>query len=340
MERPNQQIIEKFIANNCDADEHKLMLEYLNSLDDSELNLFLISHIRQIEAKDSIISDEYEGNFDSVISVIKPVKERNSIFNRKYIYSIAASIAFIIVLSTTALYFFGIFDGKSDSIIWTENVTQMGQKLILSLSDGSDITLNGDSKLKYPERFEYNLREVYLEGEAFFNVIYDSSRPFIVHSGNLITTVLGTQFNINAFNNSNEISISLVEGKVKVTNKEKNGIKGNVILAPAQKLVYNLKNDFSSIKEFDSLQEIGWKDNIIVCNDESLEKVFTRLERAYGIKFEVTNKLYNKIKITTKFHNSTLATINEVIKKLTGLEYKTISEQNTITKVIFYKKKK
>jgi ferric-dicitrate binding protein FerR (iron transport regulator) len=215
----------------------------------------------------------------------------------------------------------------------------MGQKLILSLPDGSDITLNGDSKLKYPQEFESRIREVYLEGEAFFNIVHDSSKPFIVHTKNISTTVLGTKFNVHAFTNSDEFSVALVEGMVEVTNKEKNDIKGNIILKPNQKLVYNSTNDVSEVRGFEYLQEVGWKDNILVFNDEPLEKVFTRLELAYGIKFELSNKAYSKIKITIKFESSTLTTVNEVVKKLTELEYEAICDKNIVTKVIFYKKR-
>lgn len=340
MEKPDQQIIQKFIAQKCSESEYNIMIEYLNSLDDSELSLFLSSHIQQIEVADPKTFGEYDGNFNSILSSIKPKTEKSPTFRRRYIYSIAASIAFLMLASTALLYFLGIFNAKSDEIIWAENVTQMGQKLILSLPDGSDITMNGDSKLKYPEQFKYNLREVYLEGEAFFQIVHDPQKPFIVHFSNITTTVLGTKFNVNAFKNSEEISVSLVEGKVIVTNKEKNGIKGNVLLAPKQKLVYNFKDDLSKINEFDYLQEVGWKDNILVFKDEPLDMIFARLERAYGIKFVLQSKSYQNIKLTTKFENSTINTVNEVIKKLTGLEYKNVIEQNVITKVIFYKKKK
>lgn len=340
MEKPNQKIIQKFIDNQCSEAEYNLMMEYLNSLDDNELKLFLDSHIKQIDALGITKLDEYDGNFDSIISAIKPVKKQHTFFRRKYTYSIAASIVFLLLLSTTILYYFGIFNSKPNEIIWSENKTQMGQKLILSLPDGSDITLNGDSKLRYPQEFEFDFREVYLEGEAFFDVVHDSSKPFIVYSGNLTTTVLGTKFNVNAFKNSNEISVSLVNGKVMVTNKEMNGIKGKVLLAPQQKLVYNIKDDFSKVKEFDLIQEVGWKYNVLIFKDEPLNMVFTRLERAYGIKFELQSKYNDNIKITTKFENSTLITVNEVIKKLTGLEYKSIADKNVVTKVIFYKKKK
>jgi ferric-dicitrate binding protein FerR (iron transport regulator) len=341
MEKPNQQIIQKFITNTCSNAEHKLIMRYLNSLDDTELNSFLESHFHQIELETDKTLPSLDKKFDSLLTKLKPVKHHQTYLGKRYVYSIAASFILLMVLGAFTLYLLGVFPTDSQGIIWTENVTQIGQKLVLSLPDGSDITLNGGSKLRYPQKFEAQIRDVYLEGEAFFNIVHDSSKPFIVHTNNISTTVLGTKFDVRAFSNSDEISVSLVEGKVKVTNKEKNGIKGNIVLKPSQKLVYNSTNDVSEVKGFDYLQEVGWKDNILVFDDEPLEKVFTRLELAYGIKFELNNKnkSYEKIKITTKFENSTLSTVNEVIKKLTGLEYETISTKNIVTKVIFYKKR-
>lgn len=339
MEKPNKQIIQNFINNCCSSDEHKHMMQYLNSLDDDELNNFLDLHIKQVSEMNLSAKNSSSGNFRAILKSIQQNNSRSAFSRRNYIYSIAASVAFILVLSLAAFYFLGVFNNNSNEINWAENITQNGQKIILSLPDGSSITLNGNSRLKYPQKFEAQIRDVYLEGEAFFNIAHDSSKPFVVHTKNISTTVLGTKFNVHAFSNSDEISVSLVEGTVKVTNKEKNGVKGNIILKPNQKLVYNLDNDISEVKGFDYLQEIGWKDNILVFNDEPLEKVFTRLEIAYGIKFELNNKAYEKIKITTKFENSTLTTVNEVIKKLTGLDYKTIAAKNIITKVIFYNNK-
>lgn len=266
---------------------------------------------------------------------VKPVKlsRWNSMLMK-----VAASIVLFILLSSGLVYFTGILDNKPVEITWNEQIVSAGQKSIIELPDRSKITLNGDSKLKYPTHFSGSARNVFLEGEAYFEVEHDSSKPFIVQTKNLSTVVLGTKFNVSAFNSEKEIIISLVEGKVKV-NKEIDGISYELVqLRPEQQLLFNKEKEISEVENFITQEAIGWKDNILKFNSEPLEKVFIKLERAYGIKFELTEKSYSKRKITTNFQNASLWTISEVLKKLTGLKYKNIKEGNQTKKIIFYKK--
>jgi transmembrane sensor len=251
---------------------------------------------------------------------------------------VAASIAVIFTIATAALYIGGVFNPKQISIAWNEKITVMGEKSIVTLLDGTKITLNADSKLKYPTRFGEESREVYLEGEGYFEVAHNSDKPFVVHTGNISTTDIGTAFNINAFADDKEIEVSLIEGSVKVSTNETGSAKGDIILEPTQQLVYNKENETNKVRTFDDQKAAGWKDNIFVFDNEPLSKVFIELERSFGIKFELTDKSYSSKKIKANFKNESIWTVAEVLKKATGLQYKTIKENNETKKIIFYKK--
>lgn len=232
-----------------------------------------------------------------------------------------------------------IFDNKTKAeITWNEKSTVMGEKFVIALSEGTKITLNADSKLKYPIRFNNNSREVYLEGEAYFEVKHDSGRPFIVHSGKISTTVLGTKFNVNAFPEEKRITVSLVEGKVKVSKEKEGNAEGIVELQPKQQLVYNKQMEISKVEEFDQQETTGWKDNKLIFRKESFVNVLVKLERAYGVRFELADKSFSSKKITANFQNESLWTVSETLRKLTGLQYKSIKENNETKKIIFYKK--
>lgn len=265
----------------------------------------------------------------------KPITD--NLFSKNPIFvKIAASIAFFLVLTTAAIYFSGILETKKSVIAWYERTTKMGEKSIVTLLDGTSITLNADSKLKYPRKFDGTTREVVLEGEAFFEVAHDPSHPFIVHAANISTTVLGTRFNVSAFNNDGEISVSLVEGSVKVATD--NAQKGVVVLSPTQQLVYDKENETSKVELFNNQEAVGWKNNILVFKDETLEKVFVVLERTYGVKFELADKSLKKKRIKADFKNESLWTVVEVLKRATGLESKSVLENNEVKKIVFYKK--
>jgi ferric-dicitrate binding protein FerR (iron transport regulator) len=255
-----------------------------------------------------------------------------------YLLKIAASFISILALSISILYISGIFSTNSNQIVWNERKTVSGEKSIVNFSDGTKITLNGNSKLKYLAKPFNNRREVYLEGEAFFEVNHDSSRQFVVNCNNISTTDIGTKFNISAYSNEKEIKVSLVAGQVNISEYETDHIKKETMLQPKQQYLYNTINKTYNIKEFDVEEIIGWKDNYLKFNNETLTNVFARLERAYGVKFELAPGVSGNYLITTNFQNTSLMTITEAIKKFTGFNYTTIKENDQTKKIIFEKK--
>jgi len=327
-----EKLVDKYLKKECLPDEEILLEKYLDSFQNNNTNW------DENELGDKqIIEDRI---YSELIEKIKN-KDRNTI--QKILYSpyfvrIAASIILFITLTTGVLFISGVFNKKQLAVAWNEKSTKIGEKFIVTLMDGTNITLNADSKLKYPMRFGEDSREVYLEGEAYFEVAHDSSKRFIVHSGEITTTVLGTRFNINAFQNEKEIIVSLLEGSVKVSTNDLISKKGDIILSPAQQLVYDKNDETSKVKTFDEQTAAGWKDNVLIFDNEPLEKVLIKLQRTFGVQFELADKSYNNKRIKGNFKNASFWTVAEVIKKATGLQYKTIKENNELKKVVFYKK--
>jgi ferric-dicitrate binding protein FerR (iron transport regulator) len=214
----------------------------------------------------------------------------------------------------------------------------MGEKIIVTLLDGTKITLNADSKLKYPMRFGEESREVYLEGEAYFEVTHNNQKPFVVHTADVLTTDLGTKFNICAFPNEESITVSLEEGKVEVSTGISGTKKNDVFLSPTQQLIYNKEEETNRIEQFDFQKAIGWKDNVLIFDDETLSKVLISLERSFGVKFEIADQSLANRTIKANFKNESFWTVVNVLEKATGLTYKTSRENNEFKKVVFYKK--
>jgi transmembrane sensor len=253
-------------------------------------------------------------------------------------FRIAASIAFIMILSAVTFFAVDILKQKSISTVWNEKRTVMGEYIVFNLLDGTRITLNADSKLKYPARFGEESREVYLNGEAYFEVVHDAHKPFIVHTEDISTIDIGTKFNVKAFPNEENIIVSLEEGKVEVSTNESGVKKENKVLAPSQQLIYDKEKEASRIDSFDFQKVIGWKDNILIFDNEQLSDVLISLERYFGVKFEIADQSFASRPVKANFRNESLWTVTEVIKKATGLTYKTITENNELKKIVFYKK--
>ena len=135
------------------------------------------------------------------------------------------------------------------------------------------------------------------------------------------------------------ISLSfLEEGKVEVSTNKSSAKKEDVVLSPKQQLVYNKENETNTIEEFDLQKVIGWKDNILVFDNEPLSKVLVPLERYFGVKFEIADQSLANRTIKANFKNESFWTVVNVLEKATGLTYKTSKENNEFKKVVFYKK--
>ena len=132
--------------------------------------------------------------------------------------------------------------------------------------------------------------------------------------------------------------MSLLEGKVQVTRSEQGTNESIVVLKPQEQLMYDKELDVGSSSLFDSLEVVGWKDNIYKFENAPLDKVLSQLERAFGIKFTITDQKVLAQKITIKFENNSPQTVMDVIKRLTGLEYKIIMSNGKIREVVYFRK--
>ena len=327
-------LIEKYKRGECSPQEKKLLDNYLEAFQDkhAEWNENEMGNQKIIEEK------IYSGIMKSIN------EEKYHYFTRTFfspsLLKRAASIIFIFILVSGILYLSGIFEQKTSSIVWQERVTTSGEKSTITLSDGSKVTLNADSKLKYPEQFDGTTREVYLEGEGYFVVKHNINQPFVLNTGNLTTTDLGTKFDVSAYPDNKTISVSLLEGKVKVSRNENGKIGRIAILKPKEQLLYDKANNVSSFGVFDSLEVVGWKDSVYKFVNEPLSKVLPRLERAFGVKFRLTDKSVLAQKITIKFERNSLQTVIDVIKSLTGLDYKILKGNNNIEEIQFFRNTK
>ena len=317
-------LIEKYKKGKCSLREKELLENYLESFQNNpgEWNEKEMGEHKIIEKR----------IYSEILRNINKGENRNCIIRMLSFPSLlkrAASIIFFIILGSGVLYVSGIFHQKTDSAGWNEKVTLSGEKYAITLSDGSKITLNADSKIKFPDHFDGTVREVYLEGEAYFEVRHNSKLPFIVKTGKLAITDLGTKFDLSAYPDNKTSAVSLLEGKVKVSRSENGEIDKIAVLKPKQKLLFDSENNITLFVAFDSLDAVGWKDNIYKFENEPLGNVLLKLERAYNVKFKLNDQSVLEQKITVKFEKDSLQTVVNVIKNLTGLDYKIVKGNNT-----------
>jgi len=265
----------------------------------------------------SLQTDEVkQNNFDYIVrkQVIRErLKEKIDLRNKQRSikkntwFLLAASVTFFICVLAAIVYNQGIgADAGELEVKYTEKINQPGIRSIIQLSDGTRIHLNSSSRLRYPDTFsELTAREVELEGEAFFEVQRDESKPFVVHSGNLKTTVLGTSFNIRAYHNLPS-SVALVTGKVTVSKEIADAGAQEIVLEPGQGATLSLKEGKLSTFEFDNKEFLSWKEGVLYFHNANERTVVEKLERWYGVSVLLLNSPHKKWGYTGEFKNKSL----------------------------------
>ncbi|MBN2485994.1 MAG: FecR domain-containing protein [Bacteroidales bacterium] len=196
-----------------------------------------------------------------------------------------------------------------------------GVKQKISLSDGTLIVLNSGSELSFPKHFNGPVREVRLTGEAFFQVAKDSARPFVVSTGSVCVTVLGTSFNIEAYTNSNS-RVTVTDGRVQVSAAQ-NGASGaeNIILKEGEQSVFRLSEKSISKTTANVDERIGWLQGKITFSHETLQEAFATLERSYALKINCTDTGLLKETVKASYQNASFITVMDDLKFIAGFEY-------------------
>lgn len=173
-----------------------------------------------------------------------------------------------------------------EDIVFNQLIIPKGKRTQLLLADGTRMWVNSGTRIVYPSRFEKHKREIYVEGEVYLDVFRDEKAPFYVKTRDFQVKVLGTSFNISAYLSESTSSVVLVQGCVNVKNK----LDEEVQLAPGQ-LVDITESVITSPKKVDVEPYICWMKNMLMYTNESLGKVFSRLNLYYGMEFELDSEV-------------------------------------------------
>lgn len=199
-----------------------------------------------------------------------------------------------------------------------EKSNPRGQKSIVTLPDGSKVNLNAESSVKYVEN--EGRREIYLQGEAFFKVKKDASKPFVVYSGDISTTALGTSFNVRAYADDQFTQVYLVTGKVAIENKKKKSATKHILL-PGNGMIYDKQEGELANVDLDEVELLAWKDGNLRFVNADFQLVRKELERWYGVKIEINKSPNTTWEINGSFKNQSINNVLQSIQYTTAFEY-------------------
>ena len=265
-------------------------------------------------------------------------ENRRSIFKRKGVAIFSISV--FLILATGGIYFFS--KRKSTEAVASEAIssvaTKNGNRTNIVLPDGSQVRLNAGSSLDYNNsHFNKDIREVTLNGEAYFDVVKNADKPFIIHTKKMDIKVLGTSFNVRSYNDEKFAEAALIKGSLEVTLKDRDQ---KIILQPNEKIsvpneeptadvkpekVYVAKsnpvripqivvNEIKPSPRYNIIGEIAWTQNKLYFEDETLEDIGHLIERWFGKKVTIANESLKSVHYTGNFENETMEDVLSYLK--------------------------
>jgi|WetSurMetagenome_2_1015567.scaffolds.fasta_scaffold42798_3 transmembrane sensor len=218
--------------------------------------------------------------------------------------------------SDSLLEYKDLFHKDKKGVVSNTLTTPRGNKFMLVLSDGTRVFMNAGSTLQYPEIFNGPERIVKLTGEAYFEVAHNKKSPFKVQVGDQIVEDIGTSFNISAYEDESFISVTLVEGSVKI---EKN--KNQVVISPGQNALTSESNNAISVKSADLESDLAWRSDLFHFENVQLSEVLKQIARWYNLEIEYKGSIPTKTINGEIYRNVNGAQILTILKNL-GVNFK------------------
>lgn len=342
------ELLHKYLVGEATNEEYQFLLSYYNLFQSEPDVLALLSQEKKEELKNQMHTsiwqnistgeqpDETSMNHLSktdrnrVREASLPLKNKLSDEKVKPIKRWPARMiaaAILLVTCTIGIFFLRNEPAKNQSV--AAQVNQQKINRLVRLPDGSTVIISSGSKLNYPSSFDGLVRrEVYLEGQAFFDIKHNASKPFIVHTGQMETTVLGTAFNIKAFPSDIDITVTVTRGKVKVSDQNKT----LGIILPHQQIICNKQKANSTLKTVDADTYLDWKAQDLLFDDVTVAEAAELLEERFNVNLTFRDQLIKSNRFTTTFlKGESLEQVLTSICEFNGAVYQYDKEKATVS---------
>lgn len=282
-------------------------------------NIYALTHLSKLSKNES----EGRRSFQVFMQQLKTKKQQKAV---RLVMQYAAT-ALVLIASTffTTKHFLG--DAGSNKAMNTL-VVPAGQRAQLTLQDGTSVWLNAQSTLTYPARFSGKTRRVTVSGEAYFDVVKNQKKPFIVSTQDMEMKVLGTQFNVYSYPGTGYIKTDLVEGSLMVCDKQ--SPQASITLKPNEQII--MKDGKMVVGKIQDSDHFLWKDGIYAFENERLLDIIEKLQLYYDVKIIVKDPEIFNVCYTGKFRQRDgIDEILRIIQKIRKFNIEKNTETNTIT---------
>ena len=227
-------------------------------------------------------------------------------------------IAAVFLAVVSALYFYTNVINSPDMV---ELMVENGKRTKLTLADGSIITLDAGSKFTYPEKFSGISREVFLHGEGFFEVSPDAQKPFIVHANGAVIEVLGTEFNVRAWNQENSVEVAVADGKVSFRSEISAERDAGVIITKGRMSILKENGSPSEPRQIDVEKYLAWLNYEREFSSAPLREVLDQLERWYDVQIQLADESAASELITVYIEKKPIEDVLEMISLIMNMNF-------------------
>tara|TARA_R110002096_G_scaffold97694_14_gene217755 strand:+ start:13693 stop:14742 length:1050 start_codon:yes stop_codon:yes gene_type:complete len=329
-------LVAKYLAKECTNEEKATLNEWLSENSENADRMKEFERIWEVSGKNNEFENIFNTELDWAVLQSRIDDEslmpnsrsgaRGGMFSLNSAWSVAIRVAAIFLLAALlGTYTYKSFYVQESEVV--ENVFReismaKGQRGGVTLSDGTKVYLNSDSKIVLPSVFENDLREVYLEGEAFFDVAKNPNRPFIIKTTGAIVQVLGTSLSVRNYADDKAVQAVVEEGVVSFRAEDKSLNEG-VILTAGKLGRLNLENKVIVKEQVDDLElYLSWKEGYLKFNDASMKEVAQQLERKYDIEVNFVSKDIAELHLTAELKSRSINNVLQTIATSLGLQYK------------------
>lgn len=304
MEERIKYLFRQYLGNNCTRKEFDEFFALLRDASRDETLRGLISKAYSELGQSSITYVDESGNLvlPEPEWFSRPIAEENETPGRKTYSRLWMAAGIAAVICGIIWFIPGPDRGPSTAGRHMQvTATERSEFRYQLLPDSTQVWLNAASKMEFPPAFEKGKREVFLSGEAYFDVKHAEQIPFIIHTGKISTTVLGTAFNIKAYDDLSNVTVAVRRGKVKVQFMEKEV----AILTQGQQVKVNSDGKGVTDRRSGIGQVAAWQEGNLMYDDEPILDVIADLERMYNVRIEVAGTTLRNMRITTSFSRQT-----------------------------------
>ena len=326
-------ITEKYIKGKCTPEElEEAMILFADPYHNLELRPTLFEHWKNEETNDTneIPVEDLSIILDKVHHRINLEQDQKPKSRMMKLVLTVSKIAAILIIGL--LIGFSVQYLKKTEPVYFTSIAPKGSVSQMVLPDNSIVYLNAGSQLKYTVEGLTRKREVFLDGEAWFDVTKNDKKPFVVHTPFYDVNVFGTQFNVKAYKTDAEIATTLEQGSVQITSSDNLKLAQTTILQPGEQLVYNTQNKTINVKDVETRMFTAWKDNKLIFINMNLKELIVLLERKYGVEIKTTDNIILDYHYDGTIKDETILEVLDLLKETLPIKYKIEGQTILITK--------